>query len=388
VDSSDPDRALADSERVVLTLDQPEFNHDGGHAAFGPDGFLYVGFGDGGGANDGLDQDPPAHGPGGNGQNIETRLGALLRISVDDAEPWEAPPDNPFVDSPGDDAIYAYGFRNPYRFSFDRGGSRELIVADVGQNVFEELNVVVRGGNYGWAAREGAHCFDPFDPGIPPDDCPQEGFLDPFAEYRHEDGGLAVVGGHVYRGAAISALAGHYVFGDFSADFGPTGRLYAIDMEGDRSRIETLRIGSEARPLGAFLKGLGEDESGEILVLVSSTLGPQGVTGQVLRIVPTGRPQLPGDCNQDSRLDVSDAVCVFGVLFLGSPEAFPCGNGTPGDPGTRGLLDWQSDGTVDLSDGVAILNFLFSGGPAHPSAVEGSACTPIVGCPAAPSCPE
>ncbi len=281
------DRNVADpnSEIILFQIDEPQFNHNAGHVVFGPDGFLYFSLGDGGGANDGLADDPISHGPGGNGQNIETALGSVLRIDVDGGSPFAIPPDNPFVGIAGNDEIYAYGFRNPYRFSFDRGGTNELFLGDVGQNIFEELDVVVNGGNYGWVIREGAHCFDPLNPGeVPPDTCPTAGLIDPIAEYDHSDG-LSIIGGYVYRGTSFPALLGKYIFGDFSQNFGPTGRLFYIDMDGDRSQIFEFKLGANNDPLGLFVFGFGEGEGGELYALTSSNLGPVGNGGQVHRIV-------------------------------------------------------------------------------------------------------
>ncbi|MGD8395166.1 MAG: PQQ-dependent sugar dehydrogenase, partial [Candidatus Eiseniibacteriota bacterium] len=180
VSPGDPNQADPNSERILFTVDEPQFNHNAGDIAFGPDGLLYFGLGDGGGANDGLHEDPPTHGPIGNGQNIETALGSMLRIDVDREEPplpYGIPPDNPFANVTGVDEIYAYGFRNPFKHSFDDGpgGDGALWVADVGQNLFEEIDLVELGGNYGWVIREGFSCFDPFNPEMPPMDCPEVG---------------------------------------------------------------------------------------------------------------------------------------------------------------------------------------------------------------------
>ncbi|MCX9076372.1 MAG: PQQ-dependent sugar dehydrogenase [Candidatus Methanoperedens sp.] len=391
VSAEDPDVADPTSEVILYEAAEPEFNHNGGHVAFGPDGYLYFTLGDGGGANDGLDQDPPPHGPIGNGQDIETPLGSVLRIDVDGARPFEAPPDNPFVGTDGLDEIFAYGFRNPFKFSFDRGGSRELFVADVGQGLFEEVNVVEKGANHGWVIREGAHCFDPLDPTVPKESCDAEGLVDPVAEYDHSEG-ISVIGGYVYRGDAIPGLHGKYVFGDFSRDFGPTGRLLYLDADGDRSKILELDLSSRGGPLGMYVRGFGEDEAGEVYLLASASLGPTGTTGAVLRLVapPGAGSRVPGDCNSDGTLDLSDAVCLFGNLFLGAPEALPCGNGGPAEPGNSSLLDWQPDGLVDVSDGISALNFLFQDGPPHALSVPGSevsACVPIAGCSDLPACP-
>lgn len=285
--SDDPDVAVP-AGTILFSVDEPEFNHNSGGIAFGPDGFLYFTIGDGGGAHDGLAEVPPAHGPIGNGQDIFTTLGSILRIDVDSGAPYAIPPDNPFAGAPGEDEIYAYGLRNPYRFSFDRGTGR-LFLADVGQNLFEEIDLIENGGNYGWVIREGFHCFDPLDPTNPPADCATTGphgepLLDPVAEYDHGDG-IAVVGGFVYRGTRFKELAGMYVFGDFSRGFFPgDGRLFYLDADGDLSSILELRLGDPAAPLGRYLLGLGEDEDGELYVTTSENLGPTGSTGQVHHI--------------------------------------------------------------------------------------------------------
>jgi glucose/arabinose dehydrogenase len=294
--STDPDLANP-TGTILFRTNEPQFNHDGGTVAFGPDGFLYFALGDGGGAHDGLADAPPSHGPIGNGQNIETALGAMLRIDVDSGTPYAIPADNPFVGVLGLDEIYAYGFRNPYRFSFDDGpgGDDSLIVADVGQNLFEEIDIVDKGGNYGWVIREGAHCFDPFNPNLPPASCPATGpsgepLIDPIAEYDHGDG-IAVVGGFVYRGSSSPGLVGSYVFGDFSTGFfSPGGRLFhlAEPVPGD-FEIQEFRISDADVPYGHFLRGFGEDEDGEIYVLGSDDLGPFGSSGIVERIsMPPG----------------------------------------------------------------------------------------------------
>ncbi len=298
VSTTDPNIADPSSERILFRVDEPQFNHNAGQLAFGPDGFLYFTLGDGGGAGDGLADDPPSHGPIGNGQNIETALGAMLRIDVDGQDPgleYRIPADNPFVGVPGLDEIYAYGLRNPYKFSFDDGpgGTGDLFVADVGQALFEEVNIVERGGNYGWVIREGLHCFDPLNPTVPPATCATTGplgepLLDPIVEYSHEVGGISITGGFVYRGSCSSALRGKYVFGDFAAQFTtPSGRLYyLVALQPGSYEIREFRIGAGNVPYGLFLKGFGEDEAGEIYVCGSSELAPFGTGGVVHRLVP------------------------------------------------------------------------------------------------------
>lgn len=285
---------------IIFSVDAPEYDHNAGEIAFGPDGYLYFSLGDGGGKHDGLDQIPPAHGPLGNGQNIETTLGSVLRIDVDSPPApglnYAIPADNPFVNAPGADEIYAYGFRNPYRFSFDNGlgGSGALILGDVGQELFEEINIVYKGGNYGWAAREGDVCFDPFDPENPPANCPATGphgepLIGPIASYQTGVDGVSAIGGYSYRGVRANSLRGTYVFGDFTESFaGPSGRLFKLNEPGpDQFDIQELRIGVEDQPYGLYLKGFGEDEKGEVYVCGTSAFSPFAATGVVQRIRET-----------------------------------------------------------------------------------------------------
>lgn len=200
------------SERVILTVDQPFRNHNGGQVTFGPDGLLYVGFGDGGAGGD----------PRGNGQNTDTLLGAMLRIDVDRGDPYAIPPDNPFAAGGGRPEIYAWGLRNPWRWSFD-AATGDLWVGDVGQNQIEEIDIVVKGGNYGWNMREGSA---PFRGGRRP----SAGLIAPVAEYSHSFG-CSVTGGYVYRGDQIPALAGTYVFGDYCS-----GRFWGLAPDGSGGR--------------------------------------------------------------------------------------------------------------------------------------------------------
>ena len=234
--SADPNRADPASERIVLQVDEPQFNHNGGTLLFGPDdGDLYISLGDGGGANDvglGHVADWYSDNGGGNGQDVtENLLGSILRIDVDRGAPYAIPADNPFAGTPGCadgcDETWAYGFRNPYRMSFDSGGSHQLFVGDVGQLSWEEVNIVSAGGNYGWNVKEGTHCFDAESPTQEPAACPDvvgaghprtgDPLIDPIIEYpqaRLGGPGVAVVGGHVYRGSALPQFRGRYVFGD------------------------------------------------------------------------------------------------------------------------------------------------------------------------------
>jgi glucose/arabinose dehydrogenase len=297
VSEADPNLADPASERVVMQIDQPQFNHNGGTVAFGPDGYLYISLGDGGGSNDtGM-----GHPPLGNGQDITTILGSILRIDVDGDQPYAIPADNPFIGQEGVDEIYAYGLRNPYRVSFDRGGDNALFAADAGQDLWEEVNIITLGGNYGWNIKEGTHCFDPENPRDPPEECPDTGprgepLIDPIIEYPHarQEGGLGVVvvGGHVYRGAAIPALHGRYIFGDWSTSFGePDGRLFVSSPPANDDGLwpieELLVEDTEDNRPGGFLLGIGTDQDGELYIALSQRSAPVDQTGQVFRLAPS-----------------------------------------------------------------------------------------------------
>jgi len=271
--SEDPNIANPDSEIVIYRADQPEANHNGGQLAFGPDGYLYIGLGDGGGAGDN-------HGIIGNGQDINTSLGSILRIDIDSESPYGIPTDNPFVDSDGLDEIYAWGFRNPWKFSFDRETS-ELWVADVGQDEWEEIDIVVKGENYGWRILEGTHPYDLDLADLLGIDI--ESLAAPIHEYSHSVG-RSITGGYVYRGSNSNQLFGKYVFGDWSTSFFiPNGKFYYLDElePGVYERFE-LR---PSETFNRFVLSLGEDEQGELYVGSKTTLGPTGETGDVRRLI-------------------------------------------------------------------------------------------------------
>jgi glucose/arabinose dehydrogenase len=279
--SPDPDthtdRADANSERILLTIGQPESNHNGGHLAFGPDGYLYIGSGDGGGAGD-------RHGAIGNGQALTTLLGKILRIDVNRQEgskPYAIPPDNPFANrtpttysnAPTARAeIFAYGLRNPWKFSFDAQG--RLWAADVGQDKYEEIDLIEKGKNYGWRIMEGLHCFNP------PTGCDDKNLVPPIHEYDHGLGN-SITGGYVYRGTRIAALRGKYVFGDWS------GKLfYLAQVNGAWQRGELHIVGKDGNRPGAYVNSFGEDAAGELYVLTNENMGPSGTGGAVWRIDP------------------------------------------------------------------------------------------------------
>jgi glucose/arabinose dehydrogenase len=241
--SPDPDRADPASALTILETDQPAANHNGGLVTFGPDGMLYVGLGDGGGAGD----------PFGNGQDPNTWLGAILRIDVDGGDPYVVPADNPFVGQTGArPEIWAYGLRNPWRFAFDRE-SATLFVADVGQSSLEEINAApasAGGLNYGWNVMEGSQCFGS-------DPCDRAGLTLPVFEYDHSQG-CSVTGGFVYRGGAIADLQGLYLYSDFCSGF-----LRSFRLEGGEAvEPRSWPVGD----LGSVLS-FGEDAAGELYVL-------------------------------------------------------------------------------------------------------------------------
>jgi len=239
------------NESVLLTIPQPFANHNGGMIEFGPDGFLYIGVGDGGSGND----------PGNRAQIIQELLGKILRIDPDQPQgpslPYSSPPSNPFFGAvPGRDEIFALGFRNPWRFSFDRG-TGQLFVADVGQNDREEIDVVTLGGNYGWRVFEGTRCTD-----LGPASCAAAGFVPPIAEYAQTGGRCAITGGYVYRGSRSSLPLGTYVYGDFC-----TGEIFSLEGGAQNLLLDT----------GLNISSFGEDEAGEIYVV--------GLGGTVHRII-------------------------------------------------------------------------------------------------------
>jgi glucose/arabinose dehydrogenase len=289
VSASNPNVVDVSTRRDLLREDHPALNHNGGTIAFGPDGDLYLAIGDGGTANDSGNGHIVSTG---NAQSLSVVMGKMLRIDPNGNNSangkYGIPASNPFVNTPGAvPEIYADGFRNPYKFSFDPPTGK-LIEGDVGQNNVEEVNQVVSGGNFGWVTKEGTFLFNrtgttagtvnPVNsPGSP------AGLIDPILEYDH-NAGTAVVGGFIYHGSLLPQLDGKYVFGDFSN--GPfsapgNGRIFYSDLS--TGQINEFNMNA---PLGLWLKGFGEDANGEIYVLASTNLGPAGTTGVVFEVVP------------------------------------------------------------------------------------------------------
>jgi glucose/arabinose dehydrogenase len=240
--SSDPNRADPNSAVILLTIPQPFSNHNGGQLQFGPDGYLYIGMGDGGSAGD----------PGDRAQNLGELLGKLLRIDVDHGSPYAIPPSNPFVSRAGARGeIWAYGLRNPWRFSFDRV-TGDLWIADVGQGAWEEIDFQTAtspgGENYGWRRMEGNHCFNPAS------NCDSGSLVKPIAEYSHAGGACSVTGGYVYRGTRAPRLSGAYLYGDYCS-----GTIWGTVRAFDGT-ASTRVLASTTFDLTTF----GEDLTGEL----------------------------------------------------------------------------------------------------------------------------
>lgn len=337
-DPLNPNQALPASRRELMRIDEPQPNHNGGDIHFGPDGLLYIALGDGGASNDVGN----GHSPQGNGQDATNILGSIVRIDVNGSNSnngqYGIPATNPFVGRPGVpslvDEIFAFGLRNPFRFSFD-SLTGQLIAGDVGQNNVEEIDIITSGGNFGWAFREGTFAFNRADgtvsltaPGIP------AGLRAPILQYDHDEG-VSVIGGFVYRGSAITELAGRYVFGDLAGTAG-TGRLFVAATTG--GAIQELVIGGAG--LAQQLFGFGQDAAGELYVL--------GGNGDVFRIVT--------------------APSISGQLFN---DANRNGTREPAEKGMAGVtvfLDANNNGVRDLGEQVARTSrtglYKFAGAPA------------------------
>jgi glucose/arabinose dehydrogenase len=303
VAATDPNIIDPASRREIISFGKNAGNHNGGTIAFGPDGYLYLGTGDGGNAND----SGPSHlEPGGNAQSLTVALGKMLRINplapalspastdpVSGNGQYRIPADNPFQAAGQVPEIYAYGFRNPYRFSFDKA-TGQLIVADVGQNNVEEIDRVVKGGNFGWAVKEGDFLFNRANGtiGAPPGNRSPgspAGLIDPISgiagtlEYDHSDG-ISITGGFVYHGTKIPELIGKYVFGDLALRTQPVradGRLFYADLDtGDIREFLLPQFADGVLPNGLTVHGFGQDGNGELYALVTNT--PSNGTGGII----------------------------------------------------------------------------------------------------------
>ncbi len=257
VSDQDSNVAIPDSEFIILEVNQPFSNHNGGQIVFGPDSMLYIALGDGGSGGD----------PFGNGQNLATLLGSILRIDVNHTQPglhYAIPPDNPFAGNTEGyrEEIYAYGLRNPWRFSFDPI-TGQMWCGDVGQNAWEEIDLITAGGNFGWNIMEGNHCYEP------PSGCDVTGLVLPIWEYFHNSGNISVTGGFVYRGPGVPSLQGKYVYADFGS-----GRIWALDYSDMNNPVNSLVVDAPFN-----ISSFGVDDANELYMCAFD--------GHIYRFTPT-----------------------------------------------------------------------------------------------------
>lgn len=265
VDLKNRDKANPASEKVILRVPQPEWNHNGGQLLFDEKGFLLVGLGDGGSGGD-------PHGTIGNAQNINNVLGKIIRIDIDSKIPYGIPQDNPFVGKDGSDEIYAYGLRNPWRFSIDKKTGR-LFCGDVGQNKYEEVNIIEKGKNYGWRIMEGYHTFNEQEA----EKAKNIELIAPITEYSH-DLGASVTGGYVYRGKSMKDFEGKYIFGDWR------GILFTLSEQPDKTwKREQLSV-KYPKFKDLNINSFGEDQQGEIYIMAQELDGPFQLSGKVFRL--------------------------------------------------------------------------------------------------------
>ncbi len=338
--SDNPDIAEPDSLVNIITIDQPYSNHNGGMIAFGPtDGYLYIGMGDGGSAGD----------PGNRAQDPSTLLGKMLRIDIDGDFPYSVPSTNPYYNNPDTlGEIWAFGVRNPWRWSFDRE-TADMYMGDVGQNEWEEINFQPAsssgGENYGWRLKEGTHCYNP------PTDCDPGGLTDPITEYDHNPE-CSITGGYVYRGCAIPDLQGTYFYADYCSD-----RIWSFRYDGANITDSMERTSELVPPEGSYagISSFGQDALGELYIV------DQG-RDAIYKIVPVDPP----DCNQNGRNDNCDIP-----LGVSSDENQ---NGVP-DECETGCGEMNDDGTINISDAIYIVNYVFIGGdPPDPLASGDTNC--------------
>jgi len=308
VNSNNPNQANINSEEIILIVDQPYHNHNGGQMGFGPDGYLYISFGDGGSAGD----------PEGNGQNLSTLLGSIIRIDIDNPSNdlnYGIPSDNPFI-APlnARDEIYAYGLRNVWKFSWDLETGL-LWAADVGQNEWEEIDIIYSGLNYGWNEMEGNHCYPPGS------NCNPNNFEPPVWEYElYVDGVCSVTGGYVYRGSNLWMLEGKYIYGDWC-----TGDIWALTHEGNFGQ----NINEHLFTSGINITSFGLDENNEILFCGN---------GNIYKLTSD-----QGDLNQDQQINILDIVLLVNLVLENSYNE---------------LGDINNDGILNILDVIQLINVI------------------------------
>ena len=323
--SANPDSADTSSQQILLTVNQPFPNHNGGWIAFGPnDGYLYIALGDGGSGGD----------PQNRAQNPLTLLGKMLRIDIDTSQGYKIPPTNPFAGSADTlNEIWAMGLRNPWRNSFDQL-TGDLYIADVGQGSWEEVDfqpyASTGGENYGWRLKEGDHCFNPSS------GCDTiAGLTDPIHEYPHSDG-CSVTGGYVYRGSAIPDLQGTYFFGDYCS-----GTIWSFRYDGN----DTSEFQDRSAELGVSvsISSFGEDAQGELYIAGLNN-------GTVYKIVRQCL-FLAGDGNGNGQINLTDIVYLSDYIFKSGIEPLPACRG-----------DANGNGLINLVDLVYLVNFIYKSG--------------------------
>ena len=265
VSANNPDKAYPKG-KVILEVNQPEQNHNGGNIVFDKNGYLYIGFGDGGGQGD-------AHGTIGNGQDLNKLSGKIIRIDVDHGKPYSIPKDNPFVGKGGRDEIWCYGMRMPWRISFDEK-TGELFCGDVGESKYEEVDIIQKGKNYGWKAMEGFH---PFDSALY---AKGGDFALPVIEYPHPEG-ICIIGGYVYRGKQFPALEGKYIFGDWAF------KVFYMDKNAKQEWVkhDCKFEGKTDNKFDFRINSFGTDEEGEIYLVTQNQIGAINPSGVVYKIM-------------------------------------------------------------------------------------------------------
>ena len=309
VDNNNPNQANLNSEEIILIVDQPYHNHNGGQISFGPDGYLYISFGDGGSGGD----------PQGNGQNLSTLLSSIIRIDIDNPSNnlnYGIPPDNPFL-SPlnARDEIYAYGLRNVWRFSWDLE-TGYLWAADVGQNAWEEIDIIYPGLNYGWNEMEANHCYPPGS------NCNPDDFEPPIYEYElYVDGVCSITGGYVYRGDILWELEGKYIYGDWC-----TGDIWALTYSENQNHVNEHLLQSDIN-----ITSFGIDENNELFFCGN---------GNIYKITSD-----TGDLNQDDQINILDIVLLVNLVLENSYNE---------------IGDINNDGTLNILDVIQLLNVILN----------------------------